>query len=48
MQGTLQKQVRDARAALEVLLSKDLSAFNALLRAKGLKVIEVQLPGVVF
>jgi hypothetical protein len=44
----LQKQLKDTRAALEQLMSKDLPAFNALLKAKGLKTIDVTMPSVVF
>jgi photosystem II stability/assembly factor-like uncharacterized protein len=44
----LVKQMRDTRRALEQLMSKDLQAFNAMLRAKGLKTIDVSLPAVVF
>jgi photosystem II stability/assembly factor-like uncharacterized protein len=44
----LQKQVRDNRAALELLLQRELKNFNDRLRAKGLKPIEVTLPAVVF
>jgi photosystem II stability/assembly factor-like uncharacterized protein len=44
----LVKRMRDTRQALEQLMSKDLAAFNALLRAKGLKTIDVTLPAVVF
>jgi len=42
------KQMRATRAALEQLMNKDLATFNALLRAKGLKTIDVTLPAVVF
>ena len=44
----LVKQMRATRAALEQLMAKDLSAFNALLRSRGLKTIDVALPPVVF
>jgi photosystem II stability/assembly factor-like uncharacterized protein len=44
----LVKQMRETRQALEQLMNKDLAAFNALLRAKGLKTIDVTLPAVVF
>jgi hypothetical protein len=40
--------MRATRAALEQLMAKDLSAFNALLRSRGLKTIDVTLPAVVF
>jgi len=44
----LVKQMRDTRKALEQVMNKDLQAFNALLRARGLKTIDVTLPAVVF
>jgi len=44
----LVKQMRATRAALEQLMARDLSAFNALLRSRGLKTIDVTLPAVVF
>ena len=44
----LVKQMRATRAALEQLMAKDLPAFNALLRSRGLKTIDVALPPVVF
>jgi hypothetical protein len=44
----LVKQMRATRAALEQLVTNDLSAFNALLRSRGLKTIDVTLPAVVF
>jgi len=44
----LVKQMRSTRAALEELMRKDLPAFNALLRSRGLKTIDVTLPAVVF
>jgi hypothetical protein len=44
----LQKQVRDTRSALETLMNRDLAAFNALLRSRGLKPIDVVMPPVVF
>jgi len=47
VQGILAKNVRATRGALDQLLAKDLPAFNALLRAKGLKIITVET-GVVF
>jgi photosystem II stability/assembly factor-like uncharacterized protein len=46
VQTILVKNVRDTRAALDQLLRVDLPAFNALLRAKGLKIITLE--GVVF
>ena len=46
--GILVKQMRDTRRALEQVMNKDLQAFNALLRARGLKTIDVTLPAVVF
>jgi hypothetical protein len=44
----LVKQARETKQALETLINKDLAAFNALLRAKGLKTIDVTVPAVVF
>jgi hypothetical protein len=44
----LVRQMRETRRALEQLMAKDLPAFNAMLRAKGLKTIDVSLPAVVF
>ena len=44
VQGVLAKDVRDTRAALDQVLRVDLPAFNALLRAKGLKVISLEGP----
>jgi photosystem II stability/assembly factor-like uncharacterized protein len=40
----LAKQTRDTRAALQALVQGDLAKFNALLRSKGLKTIDVTLP----
>ena len=40
----LVKQMRETRQALEQLMNKDLKAFNDLLRARGLKPIDVTLP----
>jgi len=47
VQGILARNVRATRGALDQLLAKDLPAFNALLRAKGLKIITVET-GVIF
>jgi hypothetical protein len=44
----LQKQAKDTRTALEGVLSKDLVAFNAFLKGKGLKTVDVSLPPIVF
>lgn len=44
----LGKRVRDTHAALELLIQRDLGGFNTLLRARGLKTIDVALPKVVF
>jgi photosystem II stability/assembly factor-like uncharacterized protein len=44
----LQAQVKDNRAALEQLMNRDLAAFNSLLKARGLKTIDAELPKVVF
>jgi len=46
--GILAKETRDVHAALQGLMSKDLANFNAMLRAKGLKTIDVPLPAIVF
>jgi hypothetical protein len=40
----LAKQVRDTRAALQALMQNDLAKFNALLRSRGLKTIDVSMP----
>ena len=48
VQQSLDKQVRDTRAALEALMARDLANFNTLLRSKGLKTIDATLPAVVF
>jgi photosystem II stability/assembly factor-like uncharacterized protein len=40
----LDRQTRDTYAALQALISKDLAAYNARLRAKGLPTIDVQQP----
>ncbi len=44
----LETQVRDNRGALEQLMNRDLAAFNSLLKARGLKTIDAELPKVVF
>jgi len=44
----LAKQVQDTRAALRALINSDLAKYNALLRSKGLKTIDVPSGGVVF
>jgi photosystem II stability/assembly factor-like uncharacterized protein len=41
---TLAKQTRDTHAALQTLISNDLAKFNALLRSRGLKTIDVTMP----
>jgi hypothetical protein len=43
----LVKQMRATRQALEQLVNTDLAAFNALLRSRGIKTIDVTLPAVV-
>jgi DNA repair exonuclease SbcCD ATPase subunit len=48
VQNILTEQVKTNRTALEQFIKTDLSAFNAMLRAKGLKPIEVTLPPIVF
>jgi hypothetical protein len=40
----LQKQVQDARAALDALLSQDVAAFNRLLTARGQPALTPELP----
>jgi hypothetical protein len=40
--AVLAKETRDVRAALDVLLSRDLTAFNQALRTKGMATIDVQ------
>src|SRR5436190_184459 len=40
----LAKQVKDTRAALQVLIQNDLAKLNVLLRSKGLKTIDASLP----
>jgi hypothetical protein len=44
----LAKQLRDTHAALQTLMQTDLPKFNALLRSRGLKTIDVAMPAVVF
>jgi hypothetical protein len=44
----LAKQTRDVRGALQALVQGDLAKFNALLRSRGLKTIDVAIPAVVF
>ena len=44
VQATLATDVHDTRAALDNVLRVDLPAFNALLRAKGLKIITIEGP----
>jgi hypothetical protein len=46
--AVLQKNEKDTRAALEQVMNKDLAALNALLKGRGLKTIDVELPKVVF
>jgi hypothetical protein len=41
---TLAKQTRDTRTALQTLIQNDLAKFNALLRSRGLKTIDVSMP----
>jgi photosystem II stability/assembly factor-like uncharacterized protein len=43
----LAKETRDVHAALQALISNELAKHNALLRGKGLKPIEGQLPAIV-
>ena len=44
----LHQQMKDTRASLEQLMARDLASFNALLKQKGLKTIDVVMPAVVF
>jgi photosystem II stability/assembly factor-like uncharacterized protein len=44
----LAKQTRDVRSALQALVQGDLAKFNALLRSRGLKTIDITMPAVVF
>ncbi|HEY8174955.1 MAG TPA: hypothetical protein VIF32_04635 [Gemmatimonadaceae bacterium] len=46
--GILAKETRDVHAALQGLMSRDLANYNSMLRARGLKTIEVALPAIVF
>ena len=46
VQSELARQVREARAELDRLLSQDLARFNTMLRGRGLKPIEVRPTGV--
>jgi len=48
VQLALERQLRDDRAALALLIERDLKSFNDRLRAKNLKTIDVTLPAVVF
>jgi len=46
--GVLAKETRDVHAALRALINNDLSNYNSLLRGRGLRPIEVQVPPIVF
>ena len=46
--ATLDRQARTAKSSLDTLIQKDLAALNALLKARGLKTIDVTLPPIVF
>ncbi len=46
--GVLERQARTAKASLDTLIQRDLAALNALLRARGLKTIDVTLTTIVF
>jgi len=48
VRAVLQTQFRSTRASLELLMAKDLAAFNALLKQRGLKTIDVLMPPIVF
>lgn len=43
-----QRQARTAKASLDPLIQRDLAALNVLLRARGLKTIDVTLTTIVF
>jgi photosystem II stability/assembly factor-like uncharacterized protein len=42
--GILAKETRDVHAALRALMTRDLSNYNSMLRGRGLKTIDVELP----
>lgn len=44
----LAKDTRDTHAALRSLMARDLANYNSLLRGRGLKTIDVELPAIVF
>jgi photosystem II stability/assembly factor-like uncharacterized protein len=46
--GILRKETRDTHEALRAVIARDLAAYNALLRARGLKTIDVELAAIVF
>jgi len=46
--GILAKETRDVHAALQALMTKDLANYNAMLRGRGLKTIDVPMPAIVF
>jgi hypothetical protein len=48
VQSLLTQELRATRTALEELLRTDVARFNAVLSGRGLKQIEVRLPGVAF
>jgi hypothetical protein len=48
VQRLLTQELRATRTALEELMRADVARFNAVLSGRGMKVIEVRLPGVAF
>jgi hypothetical protein len=44
----LDKEAKATKAALDLLIQKDLKALNARLKARGLKEIELNLPKIAF
>jgi hypothetical protein len=46
--AVLAKETRDVHAALRALMTRDLASYNATLRARGLKTIDVPVPNPVF
>jgi hypothetical protein len=46
--GILAKETRDVHAALRALMTRDLSNYNSMLRGRGMKTIDVELPAIVF
>jgi hypothetical protein len=46
--GVLETRAREYKTTLETLVQRDLAAFNALLRQRGLRTIDVTMPAIVF